>query len=146
MSKKIKGAEKQNTQKITSIPVSADGEKILFDFSSVDTDGAFSFDPHRDDFDAEAIFAALLAISKQTWAEIKQATHNNGKSRSHVLSEDSLTREAFKRINALGLQEESDDIFSLRINAKIRIIGIRMQQRFVVKWYDPKHQFSQSSR
>lgn len=146
MGKKVRGANVQHSKRTVCENVSTDGEQIVFDFGSVDRSGRFCFDPHKDGFDAVTVLTELIDISGQTWAQLKQATHNNGKSKHHFLSEDSLSAEAKSRIKALGLQESTDSIFSLRLNGKMRIIGLRDRGKFIVKWYDQEHEFSKSHR
>ena len=146
MSKKVRGANAQHSKHTVCENVSTDGERIVFDFGNVDRDGRFCFDPHRPDFNAEVVLAELIGVSGQTWSQLKQATHNNGKSKHHFLSEDSLSTEAKSRINALGLRESTDSIFSLRLNGKMRVLGLRDHGKFIVKWYDPEHEFSKSNR
>lgn len=144
--KKVKGVEQRHSKRVTEPAFSTDGKRILFDFGSVDADGLFRFHPSREDFDAAAILTAVLEFSKQTWAELRKATHNDGKSKHHFLDAGSLSAEAKSRIKVLHLEEVTDAVFSLRLNGKTRLIGIRDGEKFIVKWYDPQHQFSHSDR
>jgi hypothetical protein len=59
-----------------------------------------------------------------------------------------LGREARERIAALRLDDPYDDktdrIFSMRLGGRVRIIGLRDGERFIVKWFDPNHEFAPS--
>lgn len=144
--KKVKGAEQRHGKRVTKPAFSTDGKRILFDFGSVDVEGLFRFIPSRDDFEAAKILSAVLDFSRQTWAELRKATHNDGKSKHHFLDAGSISAEGKDRIKALQLDDFTDAIFSLRINGRMRIIGIREGEKLIVKWYDPQHQFSHSNR
>lgn len=120
---------------------STDNERIVWDFGAVDKNGYFRFDPKRNDFDSDDVFERLIALGELTWGELKSATHDEGKSAHHFLSGNGFSKEAKQRIQKLNLKGVTDSIFSLRISNKVRIIGIRKGERFIVKWYDPKHEF-----
>lgn len=144
--KKLKGLDKAQGKRIASVPVSTDNQKMIWVFDSVDVDGIFCFDPHREDFDAEDIFDKLLNFSKKSWSELRRETHDYGKSKHHFLADAELSKEAEERIAKLHLEDDRDRIYSLRLENLTRIIGIRDGEKFVVKWYDPKHQFCPSSK
>jgi hypothetical protein len=83
-----------------------------------------------------------------TWAAIKKQTHDNGKSKHHFLSANSLSKAAKERIKDKHLEESSDYIFSFALNNLVRVIGIRNPDsaEFEVVWYDPNHQFALSKK
>ena len=146
-SKKLKGLDKAQGKRIATVPVSTDNEKMIWVFDSVDVDGFFRFDPHREDFDAEGVFDKLLNFSKKTWSELRYETHGKeNKSKHHFLTDAELSKEAEERIAKLHLEDDRDRIYSVRLEAVTRIIGLRDGEKFIVKWYDPKHQFCPSSK
>ena len=59
---------------------------------------------------------------------------------------DSLSKEARDRITALVLEEDTDRIFSFAFQNRLRIIGLRENEKFHVKWYDPGHRFCISKK
>lgn len=145
--KKIPEAEKhQNKSVIEPKRHSSDGMKIAWCFDMVDKNGPFSFVPERPDFDCQNILNKLISLSSMTWADLKKGTHDKGKSKHHVLSPDKLSSEAMKRVKALNLEEEQDRIFSLALENRLRIIGVRENEKFHVIWYDPKHKFCPSNK
>ena len=121
---------------------STDKKKLVWDLNSIDKNGKFSFDTSRDDFSCDKVLNFMLSAGNRTWFEIKTETHGKkNKSKNHFLDYESLSSEAKDRIRVLDLNDKTDSIFSLRIENLIRIIGIREGEKFVVKWYDPKHEF-----
>ena len=81
-----------------------------------------------------------------TWDEIKKQTHDKGKSKHHLLSIDSLSKDAFERLKAKQLEEESDSIFSFALQNKLRVVGIREGRYFHVIWYDPEHKICPATK
>lgn len=123
----------------------SDSKKVAWCFDMVDKNGAFRFAPERPDFDCKKVIEKLLSFSSMTWADLKRSTHDQGKSKHHFLSLDALSHEAMERIKALNLGEEDQDrIFSLALENKLRLIGVRENEKFHVIWYDPKHEFCPS--
>lgn len=121
-------------------------KKMVWIFDSVDKAGMFNFDPLRDDMDSKKILTKVIEYSDRTWQEVMSETHDRSKSKNHFLDYDGICSEAQQRIRSLHLEEDIDCLFSLRIENKIRIIGFRKEERFIVKWYDPEHQFYPISR
>lgn len=117
-----------------------------YSFDKLDMDGKFSFDLSRKDFDHKEIFEKIIAYSNLTWAEIKRQTHDNGKSKHHYLSLDTLSKLALDRIDKMNLQAYQDSIFSFALQNKLRVIGIRDEEKFHVVWYDPYHDFCPSKK
>lgn len=144
--KELQYASSGSKKHIIQQPVSTDNERMIWIFSEIDTDGLFRFDPYREDFCANEIFDKLIQFNKRTWSELRKETHDNGKSCHHILSDSKLSKEAEERIEHLKLNDRRDQIFSLRLNNKCRIIGLRDGAKFIVKWYDPEHRFCPSSK
>lgn len=146
MAKKLKGISREQSKRLVITSASSENERMVWIFSDVDMDGPFRFDPNREDFDHKRVLDALIQYSKRTWAEVKKDTHDGAKSKHHFLSDATLSREAEERISRLKLEEDRDQIYSLHLTNQLRIIGLRKQERFIVKWYDPKHQFCPSTK
>lgn len=74
-----------------------------------------------------------------TWAEITRGT--GGKSRgnnNHFVPVAKLAKEAKVRLREIR-QEDVSDLFSLHIDGKTRIYGIRDGRALKLLWYDPDH-------
>ncbi len=144
--KQVKQANNSQQKQVIQQPVSTDGQNMIWVFDSVDTDGCFRFDPKRNDFDAADIFDKLIHYSKRTWSELKKETHDAGRSKHHFLDRANLSPDAEFRISKLHLEEQRDQIFSLHLENRCRIIGLREHEKFIVKWYDPRHEFCPSQK
>lgn len=134
-----KDANKQ--MQIPSVPSNSDKAKPIWLFDWLDNDGDFAFDLSRKDFDHHEFLDKMIRYSNMTWSKIKQQTHDKGKSKHHLLNYESLSKAAKERIEAKGLGEHIDAIFSFALQNRLRIIGIREGERFHVVWYDSEHQF-----
>ena len=120
--------------------------KQIWIFDSVDRDGEFCFDPNRDDMNHKDILDKIVQYSARTWRDIKMETYgDDNKTKHHNLSYDHLSESARERIARLHLDDDVDAIFSMRLDNRTRIIGLRNSHFFVVKWFDPKHKFCPSN-
>jgi len=81
----------------------------------------------------EDVIFRLKELESMTWTEIEQGTH------SHFVEVTKLIPDAQKRLSALRL-DDFDVLFSLRIKAKPRLWGIRINNIFHALWWDPDHQ------
>jgi hypothetical protein len=112
----------------------------------IDRSGKFAFDLEREEFQHKEFMQKMVDYSSMTWSEVKRQTHDNGKSKHHFLSEDSLSKEALERMQSRQLGEYSDSIFSFALQNKLRIVGIREDEHFHVLWYDPEHEICPSKK
>lgn len=126
---------------------SSDGQKVIWLFDDVDKDGMFAFklDRIEKDSNLKEIFDKLLDYSSMTWSEVKKQTHDDGKSKNHNLDVEKLSKDALDRVE-FKCKENDDSIFSFALQNKLRIIGVRENNFFHVKWYDPNHQFCPSRK
>ena len=120
---------------------SSNGKKAIWLFDEIDKSGHFAFDILREDFQHKEFLDKMISYTNMTWNQIVSQTHDQGKSKHHFLNEDGLSKEAKERINALELEQDTDRIFSFALQNKLRVIGLRENEKFHVKWYDPKHEF-----
>jgi len=139
MSKKDKKNRRPTTAE--SLDVSTDNRKMVWIFDSVDNDGLFRFDPNRPDMNCADILDKIIQYSKRTWADIKAEKHDNGKTKHHFLAVDGLSKAALERVKKLKVDNTGNNIFSIRINNLVRIIGLRYGEKFIIKWFDPAHNF-----
>ena len=118
---------------------SCDSMFPIWSFQKIDRDGPFRFSENADGFDSEKIIRKLIDYSFLTWSQIKEQTHDRGKNKNHFLDPKGFSKEAKERIKAKGLETESDQLFSLAIENRARIIGIVHKNVFHIVWYDPYH-------
>lgn len=123
-----------------------DSLKPIWRFDWIDRSGEFAFDTRREKFDHREVLEKMINYSGMSWAEIKRQTHDDGKSKHHMLNTDSLSKAAMDRLRIKKLEEYSDSIFSFALQNKLRIIGIREKEFFYVIWYDSEHQFCPSTK
>lgn len=143
--KKIKQSSPRGKKHTVISAASSDGKWPIWRFTNLDKDGEFAFDVNRTDFDSKDFLEKMINYSNMTWQEIKRQTHDEGKSKHHEISFDSLSREAQDRFSAKHLEQDEDAIFSFAFNNKVRIIGIRKDEYFHVLWYDPEHKVCPST-
>lgn len=89
----------------------------------------------------------LISFEKMTWQEIDSASggRSNG-TNNHFLPIDEIEPDAQARLYELHLEEFSDNIYSLRINGKHRLIGILTEGVFEFLWNDPDHEICKSNK
>ena len=129
-------SEKQTVRRMGS----SENELSIWRFDRIDRNGKFAFDIGRSDFQHKEFLDKLISYSSMTWGEIRNQTHDGGKSKHHFLSFDSLSKSAQDRILALHMEEDMDRIYSFTLQNKLRIIGLRDNSEFHVLWYDPTHE------
>ena len=127
---------------------STDNERVQWCFDKLDRDGKFAFDLSRKDFDHHEVLEKIIAYSNMTWIEAKMQTHDRrNKSKHHNLDFPELSPEAVERFNAKKFNDKYEDaIFSFACQNTLRIIGIRINEKFHVVWFDPKHEFCPSKK
>lgn len=134
-------------KKTVRVSESSECEKVLWVFDMVDNKGQFAFDVNREDFEHRNFLEKLPAYSRMTWAEVRRQTHECGKSNHHYLTEVSrLSRAAQDRIKQLGLEGDTDRIYSFSLDNMLRIIGLRDREKFHALWYDARHEVYPVSR
>ena len=103
-------------------PGSTDSQRPIWSFRRGDWDGPWP--PNSPEFGPEVV-KVLAEHDGMTWANIKQATKGRrGTSKSHSIDvAKGLTDAAKKRAREINL--DTDEVFSLRIDGKKRIIGVR---------------------
>lgn len=139
MSKKTSKKSYNKTKQPITIKSEWDKEKVIWSFEKIDKNGSFAFNINDEKFDHKLILEKMVQYSTMTWAEVKQATHDGGRNKNHYLDLNLISKEAKDRLKFLGLEEDTDSIFSFAITNKLRIIGIRKEEKFYVLWYDAEH-------
>ena len=82
---------------------------------------------------AADIRSKLGHFEKRTWNEILVKS----KKQNHSIPVDALCGQAQKRIRELKLV--SDEVVSLRLSAKERVVGIMQDDVLLILWWDPDH-------
>lgn len=91
------------------------------------------------------IYPNLKHFENSTWETIEKEQHDRGRTKHHSIMISALTPKAQRRLKELKM-EDVDEVFSLRLNNKIRIIGIRRFSFLDILWIDLNHEVSAISR
>lgn len=88
----------------------------------------------------EKIYPKLLQFETMTWDEIRQQTHGGkGKSSSHNIDTNDLNPDAKERLKFLKF-DDSDKIYSLRLEGTVRIFGFKKLNYLDIIWVDLNHE------
>lgn len=134
-----KASTSRPQQKQVRIPAqhqSGDG-RPSWRFSTVDLGGPFPW-PKGQPTEA-GIVEKLHSFDSMRWSEIKGQEH-------HFLSPDTLSKAAKDRLETLEREDEIENLFSFRLQGRIRVICIPHNDVAQLLWYDPEHQVSPSHR
>ena len=81
----------------------------------------------------DEIIPRFKSFETQTWGEILVKS----KKQNHSIEVHELNKEAYKRLIALNIEEES--VISLRLTSTHRVYGIIENSIFHILWYDDDH-------
>lgn len=112
-------------------PPEHDG-KPVWRFGQMDFGGPFSW-AQADTETLAKVFKKLGNFETMTWSEIAI----DGKNSHHSISLEDCSTAAQNRATALNLAV--DQVFSFRLEGKVRVFGIRDRWICSLLWYDPKH-------
>lgn len=94
----------------------------------------------RDGFKAK-IYPKLESYESNTWSEILSYSHrrkDGSVSNNHPVPVAKLSKEAKNRLEEL--KYNIDELFSLRLEGKVRIYGFRVQNYLEILWVDLNHE------
>ena len=118
---------------------SSDGERICWQFGSMDREGPFAC-PDETAEDWHEILEKLKGFDTQTWSEIKQCEQH------HAVQVERMSDEARDRLSRITREDEAEGLFSLRLTGRKRLWGIRDRHVFKVFWWDPEHRVCPCTR
>jgi hypothetical protein len=79
------------------------------------------------------IFERLKSFESMSWREIDQSPS------CHLVPLDRISKPARDRLESLKL-EDTDGLYQLRIQAKVRVFGFRDRNILRILWWDDDHQ------
>lgn len=85
------------------------------------------------------IYPKLKHFEESCWEEIEKEQYGRGKTKHHSVDVSKIVSEAKKRLIELKL-DDIDQLFSIRLEGKIRIWGIRHYSFLRILWIDLKHE------
>lgn len=87
----------------------------------------------------EEILPKLWGFDSMTWGEIIKASGGRpAGTNHHFVKVENLSKAARDRLREIE-QDDIEELFSLRLDAKKRIYGIQDRQILELLWYDPDH-------
>lgn len=93
----------------------------------------------EDKFDEDFI-KKLIDFEGMTWGQIMQSSGGRRKgTNNHFISVDSFFKEAQQRLSELKL-DEHQELFSLRLKGRERLLGLLRDGVFFMIWKDDDHQ------
>ncbi len=143
----LRKSRKQNRRALLSsgggTRSSSDHMNPVWSFRIADNKEIFSLHSEKACQDwCREILPKLKVFKSMTWAEIKRQTYSGKKGRRktnhHFVDTERLPNNAKQRLIHLKL-DDHDQLFSLRLNSRIRIYGIVVGHVFRIVWYDPDH-------
>lgn len=146
MVKRTKKSKICSKKKTVKAGVPCNNQFPIWLFDKLDKNGEFAFEINDNSFNHSDFLDKMIVYSNKTWNEILRQTHDDNKSKHHLLSYDRLSKLAQERIQFLQLDEYVDSIFSFAFNNTLRVIGIRENGFFHVVWYDQNHGFCPSNK
>lgn len=95
-------------------------------------------------FFADKIYPKLKEFEKRTWEDIERETYGErNKTKHHFVKIDRFIKEARDRLSEKKLND-TDELFSLRLEGKIRVYGNRKLNYMEIIWVDPNHEICPS--
>ncbi|AQQ10494.1 hypothetical protein L21SP3_02329 [Sedimentisphaera cyanobacteriorum] len=124
-------------EKKVKIPQRKTALRVSWRFSTVDRKGPFAW-PKGQKKELK-ILSKLYDFDCCKWQEIEGKNH-------HYLSQESLSKEALKRLKETQKDDQVENLFSFHLNGKERIVAVRYLNVANLLWYDPNHQVSPSTK
>lgn len=124
-------------KKLVKIKSHETDDRPVWRFSTVDKNGPFKW-PKGENEELK-IVGKLHDFDSMSWFSIEGKQH-------HYLSGDSLSREAKKRLEQIGRDDEIESLFSFHLKGKPRLIAIRYSNVANLLWYDPEHAVAPSRK
>ena len=111
---------------------------LAWRFNAVDKGGPFAWTNLSDPSEYKSLIEKLAAFETMSEAEL-------GSCGCHFIDVTDLCKEAQRRLVEIDL-DDLDEIFSIRINGKVRIHCVHRPQYMRVLWYDPEHKVCPSPK
>lgn len=113
----------------------------VWEWDLMDIDGPWSWEKLSVKEFCWNILPKLKSFETMSWENINNTEKNN----SHNVSLDKITSGARRRLKEIKI-EDIDELYSLRLDGKSRIWGIRKGSVLKIIWWDPHHQICPSSK
>ena len=136
--KKLDNIAQNNSQRKSVRKNQTDNSNhVCWQFSLMDLSGPYSCSEIKQD-EWLLILSKMRLWKTMTWNEIEGR-------RDHSISIENLSSIAKKRLTDIQL-DDIDEVFSLHIDGKKRLFGIRDRNIFKVLWWDREHEVCPSPK
>ncbi len=112
-------------------------ETIVWRVSIIDRDGPWGWNSISGDTLWKDVYSKLINFETMTFQEIKDG--------SHLVPVSDLIPKAQKRLVEID-QDDTDELYSLRLTGEKRIWGIQDRSIFKILWWDPSHEVCPSNK
>ncbi len=119
-------------------PDSSEKEIISWHFNAIDLEGDWDCSDIKKELLIDNILNRIKSFETMHWSALPS-------SGSHQVSVGLISSSARTRLTEIG-QDDIDDLYSLRIDGKARIWGIRDRHIFRLLWWDPNHSVCPSTK
>ena len=97
---------------------------------------------HLGQEDTDELLTRFRRWEAMTWSQILAEA---GRTRNHFIDVSQCCPDAQARLGFLGLDDQ-EQLMSLSVNSRARVIGILDRAIFKILWWDPDHQICPSTR
>lgn len=116
-----------------------DEKRIFWSFSMYDPEIIFP-KAGQPNLDFCVVATAIKETERRTWSDI-----DGNHKRDHAIECSRLAKFAQDRLSAIQL-DDTDELWSIHINGKFRLWGIRDGSLFRMLWLDPQHEVCPSPK
>jgi hypothetical protein len=138
LSKRDKRAFAKDVPKLHKVPFGnvpeVEEKRPVWRFQILDFEGPFGWTRCASVDKLCEVVKKLGEREHMTWTQIESSQSQ----KSHFVDIDTLSKEARERLAEIN-QDDVDQVFSLRLSGKERVIGIRDRWILKILWWDPEH-------
>ena len=122
----------------SSRPENISEKRFLWRTSKVDLDGRWGWGQVDARLLLKEIIPKLQDYESMKWGEIEGRN-------SHFVKVEQCCKDAQQRLQEIE-KDDFSELFSLRMNGKKRIFGIRQSAELQILWWDPEHEICPSTK
>lgn len=120
------------SKKPSSFPENISERNFVWRTSKVDLSGRWGWHQVSTGVLLKEIIPKLQIYESMKWSELEGRN-------SHFIKVEDCCKEAQQRLQEIE-KDDFSELFSLRMNGKKRIFGIRQSAELQILWWDPKHE------
>lgn len=113
-------------------------QKFQWSFDKVDWGGPYCWSAVSAEKILKEVIPRLKLLEQSNWAEVQSTG-------SHAIEIENLIQAAQNRIKEL-YDDQCDSVYSLRIQGKERVFGVKDMAILRILWWDPEHEVCPSKK